>query len=76
MDELEEPVMSSTIASINASSIGFVTDGLLIFDLEAKKTLPIDMQFNDRHKLAIVMYSLLMFVSAIGNISVLNAIYR
>jgi len=48
-------------------------------DLEApvtRKPLPIDMQFNDGHKLAIVMYSLLMTTSAIGNISVLSAVFR
>jgi len=76
MDEFEERAISSTPSSMNASSVGFVTDASSIFDLETEQTLSIDMQFNDGHKLAIVMYSLLMVASAIGNMSVLNAIFR
>ncbi|CAL8068496.1 unnamed protein product [Orchesella dallaii] len=36
--------------------------------------LPPDMQFNDGHRLAITVYSLLMFFSAAGNIYVLTSI--
>jgi len=38
--------------------------------------LPIDMRFNDGHQLAIVIYTLLMFWSTIGNVSVLVIIIR
>lgn len=38
--------------------------------------LPIDMRFNDGHLLSIVAYSILMIISAIGNITVLALIVR
>lgn len=38
--------------------------------------LPIDMQFNDGHKLAIITYSILMVFSAVANISVFCVIIR
>ncbi|XP_021700049.1 gonadotropin-releasing hormone II receptor isoform X4 [Aedes aegypti] len=38
--------------------------------------LPIDMQFNDGHKLQIVVYSVLMVISAIGNITVLALLIK
>lgn len=38
--------------------------------------LPIDMRFNDGHVLSIVVYSILMVFSAIGNITVLVLILR
>lgn len=38
--------------------------------------LPIDMRFNDGHMLSIVAYSILMIISAIGNITVLTLIIR
>jgi len=56
--------------SINSS---FEEEGT---DFVSEKPLPIDMRFNDGHRLAIVSYSLLMILSAIGNISVLYATVR
>lgn len=41
-----------------------------------KPQLPIDMKFNEGHLLAILVYSVLMIFSAIGNISVLCTIAR
>ncbi|XP_058454972.1 adipokinetic hormone/corazonin-related peptide receptor variant I-like isoform X3 [Malaya genurostris] len=38
--------------------------------------LPIDMQFNAGHQLQIVLYSVLMIVSAIGNITVLTLLIK
>lgn len=38
--------------------------------------LPIDMRFNDGHMLSIVVYSILMVFSAIGNTTVLVLIIR
>lgn len=38
--------------------------------------LPIDMRFNDGHLLSIVAYSILMVISALGNITVLVLIVR
>jgi len=38
--------------------------------------LPIDMQFNEGHKLAIITYSILMIFSAVANISVFCVIIR
>jgi gonadotropin-releasing hormone receptor len=38
--------------------------------------LPIDMRFNDGHVVSIVTYSVLMIVSAIGNITVLALLLR
>lgn len=38
--------------------------------------LPIDMRFNDGHMLSIVVYSVLMVFSAIGNTTVLVLILR
>lgn len=38
--------------------------------------LPIDMQFNDGHRLQIGVYSILMVVSAIGNITVLTLLIK
>ncbi|XP_062545034.1 adipokinetic hormone/corazonin-related peptide receptor variant I-like isoform X3 [Armigeres subalbatus] len=38
--------------------------------------LPIDMQFNDGHKLQIIVYSILMVISAIGNITVLALLIK
>lgn len=38
--------------------------------------LSIDMQFNDGHLLSIIVYSILMVFSAIGNITVLVLILR
>lgn len=38
--------------------------------------LPIDMRFNDGHLISIVVYSVLMVFSAIGNITVLVLIVR
>lgn len=38
--------------------------------------LPIDMQFNEGHRLAIIIYSMLMIVSTIGNLSVLVTIVK
>lgn len=39
-------------------------------------SLPIDMTFNDGHVLSIVVYSVLMVFSAIGNITVLVLLIR
>lgn len=38
--------------------------------------LPIDMRFNDGHRLSITVYSVLMVISAIGNITVLTVLIR
>ncbi|KRT85046.1 hypothetical protein AMK59_2085 [Oryctes borbonicus] len=38
--------------------------------------LPLDMRFNDGHVLSIVVYSVLMVFSAIGNITILVLIIR
>ncbi|CAL8137216.1 unnamed protein product [Orchesella dallaii] len=47
-----------------------------VFENVTEKPLPIDMRFNDGHKLAITLYTILMVLSAIGNITVLYAIIR
>ncbi|XP_017770687.1 PREDICTED: gonadotropin-releasing hormone II receptor-like [Nicrophorus vespilloides] len=39
-------------------------------------TLPIDMRFNDGHRLSIIVYSILMVFSSIGNITVLVLILK
>jgi len=38
--------------------------------------LTIDMQFNDGHVISIIAYSILIVVSALGNITVLSTILR
>lgn len=38
--------------------------------------LPIDMRFNDGHLVSIITYSILMVISATGNISVLTIIIK
>lgn len=38
--------------------------------------LPIEMRFNDAHMVTIITYSILMVISAIGNISVLTIIKK
>jgi len=38
--------------------------------------LPIDMRFNDGHLLSVIVYSILMVFSAIGNLSVLTTIIK
>ncbi|XP_055639936.1 adipokinetic hormone/corazonin-related peptide receptor variant I [Toxorhynchites rutilus septentrionalis] len=43
---------------------------------ENNSSLPIDMQFNAGHQLQIIVYSILMIISAIGNITVLTLIIR
>jgi len=48
----------------------------LIFPKNGAIKLPIDTQFNDGHRLAITIYSLLMFFSAIGNVYVFISIVR
>lgn len=52
---------SSAINVTGDNSTGNVTN----------KTLPIDMQFNEGHLVSIIMYSILMVISAIGNTTVL-----
>lgn len=44
-----------------------------IFDYE---DLPLDMRFNEGHVVSIVFYSILMVLSAIGNITVLTLLVR
>ena len=41
-----------------------------------ESNLPYDMKFNEGHVVAIVTYSILMVVSAIGNITVLTIILK
>ncbi|CAL8068356.1 unnamed protein product [Orchesella dallaii] len=41
-----------------------------------QKQLPIDMRFNNGHLLAVIVYPILMFVSAVGNLAVLSSIVR
>lgn len=43
---------------------------------ETEDNLPIDMRFNDGHRLSITAYSILMVFSAIGNITVLVLILK
>lgn len=38
--------------------------------------LPIDMRFNDGHRLSIMVYSTLMLISAIGNLTVLTILVK
>jgi len=77
----------TTVESVYSSSQAF-TDENFLFDnvslwnftkgenFTMKKELPIDMKFNDGHRLAIISHSVLMFLSAIGNISVFVVIFR
>lgn len=39
-------------------------------------TFPIDMRFNDGHRVSIVAYSILMLLSAVGNFTVLSILVR
>jgi len=55
--------------------VEFSTDGSFL-ETWTEEPLPIDMKYNAGHKLAVVMYSLLMTVSAIGNLSVFTALVR
>jgi len=49
-----------------------IEDGeILDFNSTSYVELPIDMRFNDGHLVAIVTYSILMMISAAGNITVL-----
>uniref|UniRef100_A0A336MV62 CSON007244 protein n=1 Tax=Culicoides sonorensis TaxID=179676 RepID=A0A336MV62_CULSO len=41
-----------------------------------KMLLPIDMRFNDGHRLSIMVYSTLMLISAIGNLTVLTILIK
>ncbi|XP_055599579.1 adipokinetic hormone/corazonin-related peptide receptor variant I-like [Uranotaenia lowii] len=43
---------------------------------DSKSELPMDMQFNSGHLLQIVVYSVLMVISAIGNITVLTLLIK
>lgn len=38
--------------------------------------LPIDMRFNDGHRMSIIAYSIMMVISSIGNFTVLVLIFR
>lgn len=38
--------------------------------------IPIDMRFNEGHKVSLVFYSILMVISAVGNISVLAILLK
>lgn len=39
-------------------------------------TVPIEMRFNDGHRVSIIVYSILLIISAIGNITVLCIILK
>jgi len=53
----------------------FITDTTQ-WENVTRKPLPIDMQFNDGHRLSIGGYTLLMIVSAIANTYVFVSIVR
>lgn len=61
---------------VTGSSMDASFNNLTEMDNRTLIELPIDMQFNEGHRLAVTIYSLLMIVSAIGNISVLAAIVK
>lgn len=80
------PFVNSTsiIDGVNSASqgenfsmgIGTAEHNSTSLDNSSIPEMPIDMQFNEGHILAIVIYSLLMIFSSVGNISVFTAIIR
>ncbi|OXA64610.1 gonadotropin-releasing hormone receptor isoform X2 [Folsomia candida] len=56
----------------NSNDTGFSSNG----NSTTQNELPLDMQFNDGHLLSVIVYSILMFISAIGNLSVLNSMIK
>ncbi len=64
--------MSSSIAG------DFTTWSTIVASAEknACQELPPELRFTDAHLLTIIIYSILMFASAVGNITVLTAICR
>jgi hypothetical protein len=70
--------LSTPIATTTAAIIPNFTNTLYNNDSDPKKVagLPIEMQFNDGHLLSIVVYSILLVFSAIGNLSVLVTIIK
>ncbi|CAL8147165.1 unnamed protein product [Orchesella dallaii] len=67
---------TSPIHSLNASHQNSISVNKTELNSNAENELPIDMQFNDGHLLAVVVYSFLMVISAVGNISVFSTILR
>jgi len=45
-------------------------------NLRHNTSLPIDMQYNGGHRLSVVMYSVMMCFSAVGNLYVFSIIVR
>ncbi|ODM93261.1 Gonadotropin-releasing hormone II receptor [Orchesella cincta] len=51
-------------------------NNLSIFENSSERRLPIDMRFNNGHLLSVILYPILMTLSAIGNIAVFSVILR
>ena len=66
-----ESILSNVSVKVNGSGLSDLSSFVLVGD-----TLPVNLQFNDGHLLAICVYSVLFIFSAVGNISVLVAILR
>jgi hypothetical protein len=62
-----------TVLGISNSTVSDTTAGNHPI---SESQLPIDMQFNDGHLLSIIVYSILLIFSAIGNLSVLITIIK
>ncbi|ODM93483.1 Gonadotropin-releasing hormone II receptor [Orchesella cincta] len=74
---LVEPPPNLLVAGKNARRITSTPADLLTpVEIITQRPVPIDMQFNDGHQLAIILYSLLMILSAAGNITVFSVIVR
>ncbi|CAL8139969.1 unnamed protein product [Orchesella dallaii] len=73
VEEISLLLFNSRESSLHTSQFYFTTDSP-ISEYSTQKSLPIDMKYNDGHRLAIVAYTLLMITSAIGNITVLAEI--
>lgn len=67
MGEILSGTVGVSIGDFQNGSESFDTN---ISEISNSSQLPIDMQFNDGHKLSIVVYTLLLLVSAVGNICV------
>lgn len=53
-----------------------ITDNVTNASLFAKNNLPYELRFNEGHMVTIITYSILMVISAVGNITVLTIILK
>jgi len=80
MDSDANTVLHSVTKGVNVGPPPVVTwpgmDNVTNSSMFDESNLPYEMKFNEGHVVAIVTYSILMVVSAIGNITVLTIILK